>query len=241
MKRISLALLFVFVFFSCKKEKDNSQPVTAESSLEIKFRFEVDDVPLTFNSLVYVNEAGNQYSVNTIVFYLSQISLMREDSTYVPLKDYVYVDASSTGTLEFTAHSIPEGCYTGLSFNIGIDSAHNVPGGLAATPENLAMEWPVPMGGGYHFLRLEGYFADSSGTPGFAMHLGTNACLCKIQLPLSLCLSGQTSTKTLVMNVNEWFRNPAVFDFNIDGNYIMGNAAAMQKLSANGIDVFTVE
>lgn len=40
------------------------------------------------------------------------------------------------------------------------------------------------------------------------------------------------------MNLNEWFRNPFIYDFNIDGNYSMGSSAAMAKLKANGVDIF---
>jgi hypothetical protein len=41
------------------------------------------------------------------------------------------------------------------------------------------------------------------------------------------------------MNVAEWFKNPAIYDFNADGNYSMNSMAAMLKLKNNGTDVFT--
>jgi uncharacterized protein YwgA len=42
------------------------------------------------------------------------------------------------------------------------------------------------------------------------------------------------------MNINEWYANPAVYDFEVDGNYSMGLSAAMLKLSKNGKDVFSI-
>jgi hypothetical protein len=103
------------------------------------------------------------------------------------------------------------------------------------------MEWPVLMGGGYHFMMLEGHFADSSGTPGFAMHLGTNASLCPVNITDTFSLTQDDFTLHINMNINEWFRTPYVYDFNVDGNYIMGNIQSMSKIAANGFDAFTIE
>jgi hypothetical protein len=43
---------------------------------------------------------------------------------------------------------------------------------------------------------------------------------------------------TMTMNLNEWFRNPAIYDFNVDGSSSMGSMSAMMKLAMNGPDVF---
>ena len=102
------------------------------------------------------------------------------------------------------------------------------------------MEWPVVMGGGYHFMMFEGHFIDSTGTPGFAMHLGTSASLCPVSIQQTLSIGQADKEIRLSMNINEWFRNPAIYDFNVDGNYIMGNVQAMSKLAANGVDVFSM-
>ena len=37
------------------------------------------------------------------------------------------------------------------------------------------MAWPTAMGGGYHFMKVEGHYLDTSNTiQGFAIHLGKN-------------------------------------------------------------------
>lgn len=233
----------LFIFLSCKKDNGVSDevPTATNPSLNLSFRFRVDGPSLNFDTIIYENQAHNHFSVNTIVFYLSQISLIKADSSSVMVKDWLFVDARTAATLDESLKDIPKGCYTGISFNIGIDSVHNIPNGLPATNDNLMMEWPVLMGGGYHFLKLEGYFADSAGSPGYAMHLGTNKCLIKVQIPVSMCFDKDAISKMLVMNINEWFRNPNIFDFNIDGNYIMGDSAAMMKFASNGADVFSIE
>ena len=241
-KFVVFASLFTLLFSACEKnDADTANPPAEKSpSLRLDFRFVVDGAALVTDTLRYENEAHNQYSVQTLQFYLSRLALVRPDSSRVELKDWLYVDAAMPSTLNLTIQNIPPGCYAGMSFNIGLDSLLNVPGGLPATADNLMMEWPVPMGGGYHFLKLEGYFTDSSGTPGYAMHVGTNACLTSVFLPASLCFQDTEVPKTLFANVNEWFRTPETYNFNTDGNYSMGNTDAMMKLAANGADAFTI-
>lgn len=242
MNRLLFFMSLAVLLFSCKKEEEAEEqvPITKSASLLLKIRFQVDGPALEFDTIKYENEAHNHYSVHTLVFYLSQLSLVKEDNSLLQIKDWIFVDATDASTLQLTIDPIPPGCYKGFHFNIGIDSAHNVPDGLPATTNNLMMEWPVSMGGGYHFLKLEGYFADTNSTPGYAMHLGTNMALTTISLSDTLCFTDSEIQRTLTANINEWFRTPETYDFNVDGNYSMGNAAAMSKLAANGIDVFTI-
>lgn len=105
------------------------------------------------------------------------------------------------------------------------------------------MAWPDAMGGGYHFMKMEGYFLDKSGLNknGYAMHLGNNFNLIKVDINIPISITGETQNKTLTMNINEWYKNPSFYDFEIDGNYSMGVPNAMSKLAQNGKDVFTVK
>ena len=43
----------------------------------------------------------------------------------------------------------------------------------------------------------------------------------------------------LCMVVDNWFRNPNLYDFNVYGSAIMQNQAAQKALKENGQDVFT--
>ena len=103
------------------------------------------------------------------------------------------------------------------------------------------MEWPDGMGGGYHFLKFEGHFVDSGNTFGFAMHIGTNNYLVNGKLWARITLGDGVNTLNVGMNMNEWFKNPAVYDFNMDGNYSMSSMMAMEKLMMNGADVLKIK
>ena len=53
--------------------------------------------------------------------------------------------------------------------------------------------------------------------------------------------SGQTLDFTIVMNVENWFKSPNVYDHNNWGGDIMQKQDAMKLACENGWDVFTME
>ena len=241
MLTIGMLVLLAFQLFSACKKKESTeeiQPEPTSGTVSLKLSYNVDGASLLFDTIHYVNQAGNQYSISKLVYYLSNISFKNANGNSYETKAIKFIDAQNLASNQFSFDGIPNGDYTSIGFLIGIDSLHNQPNGLPANTDNLSMEWPIPMGGGYHFLRLEGYYRDSCCTPGYAMHLGTNACLISVNIPHTFSIAGNTVTMQMKMNVSEWFKNPASYDFNTDGNFSMGNAAAMQKLRQNGVDVF---
>ena len=64
-----------------------------------------------------------------------------------------------------------------------------------------------------------------------------------VTLPLSQFAVDKNSSAdlTLQMNVNAWFSNPYLFDFNVFGGSIMQNREAQEVLRENGRDVFSVK
>lgn len=240
-KVLYLSLSTCILVLSCKKSED-VQPLPSAENSELVFTIThaVDGVDLLADTILYVNDAGNQYSVNRLWYYLSQIALIRSDSSLLPVKDYQFIDAFNAGNLSFTVPSVVQGDYIGLAFYIGLDSALNQTNALPALVENLNMEWPVAMGGGYHFMKLEGHYHQNDSLFGYAIHLGRNEALvtCRLYSPISL--RAGRATIRMRMNLNEWYRSPQIYDFNVDGNYSMGNMQAMSKLARNGSDVFTL-
>ncbi|REJ81756.1 MAG: hypothetical protein DWQ44_11570 [Bacteroidetes bacterium] len=240
--RLLFFLLLIAVINACKKDDEQSvAPGIVNTSLNIEISYEVDGQSLRFDTSGYTCDAGYNYSVSRLWYYLGNVCMIRQDSSLELLKNFHFADAADASTSQIAISNAKEESYIGLQFLIGLDSLHNQPGYLPATSQNLNMEWPVMMGGGYHFLKFEGHFSDSSGLHGFAMHLGTNNALGKCVIYHPILIQSGTNKLRLAMNLNEWFRNPFLYDFNIDGNYSMGNMAAMMKLSQNGNDVFIVK
>jgi hypothetical protein len=239
MKNVLIILSGFLLFVSCRKDKvEDPQPTPVASSVQFRINYEVDGSSFIFDSLIYQNNAGNNYSVYLLQYFLTQVSLIKADSSMVLISSCQYLDAALPSTNQFTVNGIPDGNYIGISFIIGVDSLHNLTGGLPNNAENNNMEWPDAMGGGYHFMKFEGHFLSHDTLYGFNMHLGQNGNQVPVKLFDSMSFNHSGMTYNMTMNLNEWFRNPAVFDFNTDGNYTMNNMMAMQKLSMNGTDVF---
>jgi hypothetical protein len=224
----------------CKDDDDDEygppQPETGYWPVRLSFR--VDNLPLLFDTVLYTNAAGNIYSVHQLQFYLSAFEFTDVSGQKFKSDTVIYADARDLQTLSFDLKGIPAGSYTGVSFMVGMDSVHNVSNCLPANMVNMNMGWPEPMGGGYHFLKLEGIFEDGGNVFGYAMHLGTCPYAVPVILNRALNHGSVADTLQLSMNINEWFANPNVFDFNSGNNYTMGNDTAMAKLSANGTDIF---
>ena len=226
-------------FNGCKKDdSDDPTPTPPAKVFNFKIDYNVDGAALLFDSMMYLNSAGNQYSINKIHYYLSGFKFTAANGASTSSDTVIYVEAQPGSPNTFQIKGLEFGSFTSVSFLIGLDSAQNITDALPNTVANLNMAWPEPMGGGYHFMKFEGNFMNQGASYGFAMHLGKNPHLVAINLQRPIYVQSPTDIISLNMNINEWFKNPSIYDLNTDGNYSMGNDAAMLKLSQNGFDVF---
>ncbi len=236
---LSVLIMGMALMNGCSRDdKDDPAPLPTDLSFNVKLDFEVDGEPLKFNQELYVNESGSAYSVDRVQLYVSAFEFEKIDGTWLKSDEIVYVDAKEGKGLRFKLSKVPQGIYKSVKFMVGLDSAHNISNALPNTVDNVNMAWPDMMGGGYHHMKFEGNYSDSGNSFGFAMHIGRNLYVVPVGVQKPIIVQNASDTLRLRMNLNEWFRNPHVYDFNTDGNYSMGNAAAMLKLSQNGKDVF---
>lgn len=238
---LMIFLLAAITITSCKKD-DDTTPVTpvVQSGLKLSINYTIDNKPLYTDSFLYTSAAGLNYSINRFQYYLTSIKLIKPDNSEIVVASNHYFDAFAATTSTITASDIPAGNYIGIKFKIGVDSALNYWDSLPVTVENTNMLWPLMMGGGYHFLKFEGYYKDAGNDYGYAMHLGTNACIIPISIAKNITItSGNALQLNMTMNISEWLKNPNSFNFNTDGNYIMGDSTAMNKITQNGQDVFS--
>lgn len=231
-KKYIWLLLFAIFIISCKKS-DNT---VASGKLYIATSYVVDGVPLVFDTIAFSNKAGNNYSVERLTYYLSDFRFYNNKKLVYRADSVFYFDARQPAAA--TLSYVPYGSYDSVAFNIGVDLMHNVVNGLPVTLANNEMIWPEPMGGGYHFIRLEGHWVQGANTWGYAVHLGQNAYLVMTGVKCALAVQANEQTLALEMNVNEWFDHPNTYNFNVDGVYTMGIDSLMRKIMQNGMDVF---
>lgn len=229
-KLLSVAV-FLWLMSGCTKDQ-------TFYNLTITPHYHVDGDELILDTIMYQNAAGNPYSVSKLRYYLSNFRFVKNDDSEVTMDDDAYfMDARVGNTLTLT-EAVP-GSYKELRFNFGIPESLNVYGKLPNTTDNTGMVWPEQMGGGYHFMKFEGYFNSTSGINGFAIHVGNNACVAEISITTPFEIS-EDGNLTLGFNLNEIMTGPNTFDMD-SSNYTMGIMPAMLEISANMHNAFTLE
>jgi hypothetical protein len=236
---------------SCRKDDEGGK-------LIFSFEHRVGEDMLVKDSLEYVNAAGNHYEVNELQYFISDIALWQDGAKIILAADsgvhYVDIDIPSTFSW-FPDQVLPAGEYDSISFMIGLSEVRNVSGYFVNPPER-DMFWPEVMGGGYHYLKMNGKWRTPQGDINpFNLHLGVGMIsdsisndifiqnYLKITMPLYNCDIHDTQlsrTLTFSMDINSWFETPNNWDWNIIGGQIMQNQDAMHNAVENGLDAFTV-
>lgn len=220
----------------------------------MSFAFQVDGQDLEQDVRKYVNAAGNQYEVNEIMFFISDIKLYKSDGTVVSKDRIHYVDIDIPSTLDWDMGVIPQGDYSAISFTYGLDGSQNWSNHFVNPPE-CNMSWPEVMGGGYHYMKINGkWLADDGQVKPFNLHTGIgqiydeegnvvefvdNSFTVSLEVPFTVKENGEELQ--LVMDINQWFNARRVFDWNEWGGSIMQNQAAQELLKQNGPYVFELK
>ncbi|MBR9831146.1 hypothetical protein GYB57_03275 [bacterium] len=253
-----IVLLMAGALFLTSCDKDDEDPLTpvpATYKTTVTFNHVSGSNALTLNApnTPYTNAMGQQYNVSKLRYLISDVTLHHSNGTTVELDQYFFVDISKPETFTFSpSNQIPTGSYTSVSYTFGFDSEDNVSGAYAEL--NAAnWNWPAMLGGGYHFMQLEGAFIDSSNSSSpFATHMGTARKFdanndpvyednhFTVTLPNSSFEVNSDFKLEFTMDINEWYTNPTNWDFNQYGAGIMPVYDAQILLNTNGKDVLTV-
>jgi hypothetical protein len=221
-------------------------------SINLNFSFVNDNDSLQLDSCVYRNPAGNLFEVNDVQYFISKVMLVDDAGNALDITDNQgihYVDIRIPGTLRWNiSDEIPAKHYTQIAFMFGLEGEQNTTGYFPNPPENN-MSWPDILGGGYHYMKINGRWVDEAGAKQpFNLHTGKisndnsytdNTFTVTLPLEQFTVNKRQTSSITLQMNVNAWFSDPYLFDFNEFGGSIMQNREAQMVLRANGQNVFS--
>ena len=168
-QQINIALLKRIVFFvlavimsglaSCTEKK----PAETTNKLKIKFNHRVDNNSLIFNQMIYTNAAGNNYEVTEVMYFISDLKLHHSDGrTIQPAQwdDIHYIDTNIPSTFDWiVGKDIPTGLYDSLTFTFGFTQARNQ-SFMFVNPPEVNMAWPEVLGGGFHYLMLNGWWKD---------------------------------------------------------------------------------
>jgi len=173
---IRLALAATLFLVSCSKDKDQPNE-TATSDLSIEFDNIAGDMNLHLNTGTYYNASGESFTVTTLMYYISNISLKRADgSVYtVPQEDSYFLIQEDVAESRFAKVKVPEGDYTSLQFIVGVDSLRSTMDiserkGVLDPAQNRGMYWE--WNSGYIFFKMEGTSPAAPGDNKFRYHIG---------------------------------------------------------------------
>ena len=253
-KTLLILILLVAAFVSCTK------PVNF-GNISVGIHYSVNGKPLVTDTLCYESEAGNQFLITEIQWFLSNIELKNEAGDWIMLHQPSLADTLDINRIYYIDTDIPEsqtlhsrpvevGNYTAIRFTFGLDETDNQTG-LFTDPPESEMFWPDMLGGGYHYMKLNGKYLDSEvRLAPMAIHLGIGQnedCTefyqnyFIVELPIDFNVKANTENQLdLTMVIDNWFRNPNTIDFNEFGSHIMQNQTAQRMLSSNGKDVFKI-
>jgi hypothetical protein len=268
----SLIAMYMFLSFwwvggtmvSCSNGSGEEPEIVPESGhITFMFTHHVDQKPIVMDSMMYINAAGNPYEVNEIMYFISDVMLYKSDGQKILIdewKDIHYVELAIPTTLEWEVYDdIPEGSYDSISFIFGIPEEKNESFMFVNPPEDKMM-WPDILGGGYHYMMINGWWLDENNESQlYNFHLGIgqlykgdevnfDSIYAYVQNYFTVSLPGssftikknETTEVEIIMNVESWFETPNNFDFNYWGGAIMEVQPAMRMGVENGYDVFTI-
>ena len=243
-KKFLLISAIAFLFTSCDKDKAMATDIT------INFTHTVDASELMTNIMIYTNEAGENYDIQTLKYFISEITLHSENGSSLLLDEVHFIDIKDESTFNLTYNKVPNNNYTSISFDMGLDTAKNISNAYNNEAWFGEMEWPeigmngVDMGGGYHYMKIEGDFNDS--ISGYGTHtggtMGRDYSFNHLE-NISLFIDDDLGDVSVNINMelNNWYSSPNQIVFSSYGNGIMGNMQMQMDIQMNGItDVFSV-
>jgi len=201
-----------------------------------------------FGDIKYTNSFGSELSIERLRFLISDLALTNSDGETILIDDYELVDVSQndSGNLSLNL-GIPTGNYE-VSFNFGFSEEDNIDG---VYPDLNVANWNVPgmLGGGYHYMQLEGKFIDETSTEtAYQYHTiravditGDDPVFEDTHIPVNLGnvnIGQDVLGLTIQMDVSEWFKNPNTWNLNELNSVLMPNFGAQKMMNENGQNVF---
>lgn len=223
------------------------------ANVTLKFTHSWDETPVTnadFNDIKFTNKNGETLSIERLRYLISRVMLTDEDNFSTTFEGYNLVDVTNNKNLEFKLKSkVATGTYK-LSFVFGFNNDDNTDGAYA---DLNSATWNVPMmlGGGYHYMQLDGKYNDENSNPqNYNYHAiravnRANPDNLVFQntfftVDLGSVTISEDQTIKINMNIAEWFKNPNTWNLNELNTRLMPNFDAQVLMYQNGQNVFSL-
>lgn len=247
MKRLLLLMVFI-ACLSCKD--DDNEPESAMVQVQFNHQWNGEDIDFsTANDTQFQTAHGEMVGIERLRYLISDIIFTDGEGNLIILEEYHLVDMNEERTFRYdTGIQVPTGVYSNVSFRFGFEDQDNRDG---AYSDLNAANWNVPsmLGGGYHFMQLEGRFINNDGqqlnyqfhTIRAAQNPGPEVVTTDSSFRVDLGTVEVLSSGQIAVNVDlaEWFKNPNQWNLSNLYTMLMPNYEAQIMMSENGPSVFS--
>ena len=169
--KTTCTVIIVNLFTSCPKPEEK-----IKDSVSIEFYNHVDGSPLIFDSTGY-SQWFSTNSIKILIYYdlyylVTDIKLSDNNgNTLKTLSDLHFVSSDNENSnFIYLPEILKSGEYSNIEFVFGLNKDKNINNEYINENFHNQMFWPDFMGGGYHYMKLEGKFDNE--TSFYATHTG---------------------------------------------------------------------
>lgn len=244
MKKIAWLLILSVAFVACNNDDDGT-PQNVNATLNFNVNWDGEEITNSdFENTQYTNANGEELTMTRLRFMISNVTFTDANGNAFSAGAYNLTDVRQQVGMSYQPDVVfPAGTYT-VSFRFGFNDEDNVDGAYA---DLTSAEWGVPMmlGGGYHYMQLDGTYINTDGdvapynyhairaadptvTPLLLTDTSFEVVLGQYNIELS------NGVIEVDMNVAEWFKNPNTWDLNELDTPLMPNYNAQIMMNENG-------
>lgn len=246
MKKAIFFIVAALITFGCSNDDDNS-PV--DVSLLFNFSQNWEGISIGSSDIgttIFTNENNDELTIARLRYLISNIRLTNSNGLTTNVEGHQLVDISDASTLSFNPNiMIPQGSYS-LSFVYGLNEEDNVSGAYADL-NAASWNWPEELGGGYHFMQMDGqYDVNTTAPKPYNYHNGTARVsegvfeqnFVEVTIPNAIEVT-EGGAIEIIMDVSEWYKNPYTWDLSVYDISLMANYDAQKKMNLNAATVFS--
>ena len=247
MKMKLLLIIVVIGLVSCSSDEEKASDILI--SVTNSQNWDGENITVSdLGTTEFIDENGEILKIERLRYLISKVILTNSNADEIEIGTYKLIDLADNNTLNYATNIvIPPGTYTGISFVYGFNEEDNTD---QAYPDlnTASWSWPEMLGGGYHFMQLDGTFTSPTNISPlpFNYHNGTARIsegvfvqnFIRVNVD-GLSIDSNTNID-IKMNLAEWFKNPKTWDLNLLNTGLMGNYDAQRKMNENGQSVFSV-
>ena len=245
---------------ACSSESLEPINPNDKNIVTLEFDNRVAAQTLVLNDTKYTNSSGEDFTITTLNYFISNVALKKTDGTVVKMPDqYFLVRQADKNTLMPVLKDVPAADYTEMTFTIGVDSVKSISavdqriGVLDVASygsDNMYWSW----NSGYIFFKMEGISSvaptNTGGIKKYQYHVGgfggrtaataNNLRTVTLSLPsIASVRKSKSPTIHLIADISKVFSG--VSPLKIASAAVVMSPAAAGPIANNYAKVFSVD